>query len=97
MNAGLTVQVDAGRFAKLEEMERKSKLSARRASVKNLIFVEKAKAAKIVVTKAEVDARIAADDAKKVVVAAQVADCDPGTDEKADEIAKLVAKIVSAN
>lgn len=65
MEAGTMVQVDAARLAKLEEMERKAKLSARKATVKSLIYVEKAKAAGITVTKAEVDARIAEEDAKK--------------------------------
>lgn len=59
------VQVSATRLAKLEAMEAKAKLSARKATVKNLIYVEKAKAAGITVTSAEVNARIAADDAKK--------------------------------
>ena len=59
------IHVDAARFKKLEDMERKAKLSARKATVKNLIYVEKAKAAKITVTKAEVEARIEAEDAKK--------------------------------
>lgn len=65
-----TVTVNAARFAKLEEMERKAKLSARRATVKNLLYVEKAKNANITVTKAEIDARIEAEDAAK---AAEVA------------------------
>jgi hypothetical protein len=65
MNQGATITVNAARYQKLEEMERKAKLSARRATVKNLLFVEKAKEAKITVSKAEVDARIAADDAEK--------------------------------
>ncbi|GFO57603.1 hypothetical protein GMSM_46100 [Geomonas sp. Red276] len=65
MNAEM-VQVDAARLAKLEDMERKQKLSARRASIKNLIFVEKAKAAGIKVSKEEVDARMESD---SVVVA----------------------------
>jgi len=68
MSTGTTVVVDAARFAKLEEMERKAKLSARKATVKNLIYVEKAKAAGITVSKAEVDAKIAEEDAKKVSV-----------------------------
>ena len=66
-----TITVDATRYAKLEEMERKAKLSARKATVKNLIYVEKAKAANITVTKAEVDARIAAEDAAKASEATQ--------------------------
>lgn len=65
METGTMVQVDAARFAKLEEMERKAKLSARKATVKNLIYVEKAKAAGITVSKTEVDARIAEEDSKK--------------------------------
>ena len=72
MSTSAMVEVDAARFARLEEMERKSKLSARKASVKNLIYVEKAKAAGIVVTKADVDARIAKEDALKVAVTAPV-------------------------
>lgn len=60
-----TITVDAERYAKLEEMERKAKLSARRATVKNLIFVEKAKAAGILVSKSEIDKKIAAEDALK--------------------------------
>lgn len=67
MSTGQMVEVDATRWAKLEEMERKAKLSARKATVKNLIFVEKAKEAGITVTKAEVDARIAEEDAKKAL------------------------------
>ena len=59
------IEVSASRFQKLEEMERKAKLSARKATVKNLIYVEKAKAAGLAVTKAEIDARIEAEDAKK--------------------------------
>lgn len=66
------IHVDAARFKKLEEMERKAKLSARKATVKNLIFVEKAKKAGITVTKAEVDARIAEEDDKKAGEAAKV-------------------------
>lgn len=62
---GKTVTVDAARYAKLEEMERKAKLSARRATVKNLIFVEKAKAVGITVSKSEIDAKIAEEDANK--------------------------------
>lgn len=57
MNAEM-VQVGAARLAKLEEMERKQKLSARRASIKNLLFVEKAKKAGIKVSKEEVDAKM---------------------------------------
>jgi len=63
------VEVSATRLAKLEAMEAKAKLSARKATVKNLIYVEKAKDLGIEVTKAEVDARIAADDAKKATEA----------------------------
>jgi hypothetical protein len=59
------VSVDAKQWKKLLEMERKAKLSARRATVKNLIYVEKAKAADITVTKAEVDAWMAVEDARK--------------------------------
>ena len=66
MTTGTTITVDAVRFARLEEMERKAKLSARKATVKNLLFVEKAKDLGIEVTKAEVDARIAEEDAKKL-------------------------------
>jgi len=66
-----TITVDAARYAKLEEMERKAKLSARRATVKNLLYVEKAKAAGIKVSKSDVDARIATEDAQK---ASEVAD-----------------------
>lgn len=43
----------------------KAQLSARKASTKITIYVEKAKDAGIVVTKAEVVKRMAADDAKK--------------------------------
>lgn len=66
MSTDQMVQVDAKRLAKLEDMERKQKLSARRAAVKSLIYVEKAKKSGITVTKAEVDARIDEEDAKKV-------------------------------
>lgn len=59
------VSVDAKQWKKLLEMERKAKLSARRATVKNLIYVEKAKAADITVTKAEVDAWMTDEDARK--------------------------------
>lgn len=59
------ITVNAARFKKLEEMEAKAKLSARKATIKNLIYVEKAKDLGIEVTKAEIDARIAAEDAKK--------------------------------
>ncbi len=60
-----TITVDAARYAKLEAMEAKAKLSARRASVKNLLLVEKAKAAGITVSKEEIDAKIAAEDTQK--------------------------------
>jgi hypothetical protein len=69
------VTVDAKRYAKLEEMERKQKLSARRAAVKNILFVEKAKAAGIKVSKAEVDAKMAEEDARKA------SDSAPTTEE----------------
>lgn len=78
------VEVSEARLAKLEEMERKAKLSARRASVKNLIYVEKAKAANIIVTKAEVDARIAKDDAEK---AAGATENDPAPDQEEKQAA----------
>jgi hypothetical protein len=61
------IEVDAARYAKLEAMEAKAKLSARRATVKNLIYVKKAIAANITVTKTEINAWIAADDAKKAL------------------------------
>jgi len=64
-----TIVVNADRYAKLEAMEAKAKLSARKATIKNLIYVEKAKDLGIEVTKAEVDARIAAEDAKKAAEA----------------------------
>lgn len=64
-----TIVVDAARYAKLEAMEAKAKLSARRATVKNLILVKKAQAANLTATKAEIDAWITADDAKKVAEA----------------------------
>ena len=70
MSTETTMQVNAAKYAQLLEMERKQKLSARRATIKNLIFVEKAKAAAIVVTKAEIDARIAEEDARKASEAA---------------------------
>lgn len=66
------IQVDAARYAKLEAMEAKQKLSARKATIKNLIYVEKAKVAGIIVSKTEVDARMAAEDAKKEAEASQV-------------------------
>jgi len=65
MNTGEMVQVSKAEYEKWLEMERKQKLSARRAAVKVTLFVEKAKKQGITVTKAEVDARIAAEDAKK--------------------------------
>lgn len=65
MSAETMVQVSEARLMKLEEMERKAKLSARRATVKNLLFVEKAKKANITVSKAEIDAKIAEEDARK--------------------------------
>ena len=68
------VQVSKARLDKLEEMERKQRLSARRASIKNLIYVEKAKAAGIQVSKAEVDAKMAAEDAQKAAEAAPTAE-----------------------
>jgi hypothetical protein len=67
-----TITVDAARFEKLVAMEAKQKLSARKASVKIMLFVEKAKELGIEVTKAEIDARIAAEDAKKVNEAAPI-------------------------
>ena len=69
-----TVSVSAAQVAKWQEMERKAKLSARRATIKNLILVEKAKAHGLTVTKAEIDARIASEDARKVAEAATPAE-----------------------
>jgi hypothetical protein len=66
MSTESMVQVDAARLAKLEDMERKQKLSARRASIKNLLFVEKAKKAGIKVSKEEVDAKMASESAGSV-------------------------------
>lgn len=65
-----TITVDAARYAKLEAMEAKAKLSARRASVKNMLLVEKAKAQGITVSKEEIDAKIAAEDTQKAQVVA---------------------------
>ena len=65
-----TVTVDAKQWAKLLERERKAKLSAHRATVKNLIYVKKAIAEGITVTRAEIDAWIAAEDARKASEAA---------------------------
>lgn len=59
------ISVNAERFKRLEAMEAKAKLSARKATVKNALYVEKAKAQGVIVTKAEVEARIAEEDAKK--------------------------------
>jgi hypothetical protein len=73
METGM-VQVDAKQWERLLKMEAKAKLSARRATAKNLIYVEKAKAADITVSKAEVDKWIAADDAKKASEAAPAAE-----------------------
>jgi len=70
MNTEGTITVDAARYAKLEAMEAKAKLSARRATVKSLIYVDKAKKADIVVTRSEIDAWITAEDAKKASEAA---------------------------
>jgi hypothetical protein len=71
-----TVQVDTKRWEKLVEMERKQKLSARRASIKNLIYVEKAKATGIQVSKAEVDARMITEDAQKASEAVPAAEAE---------------------
>jgi hypothetical protein len=60
-----TITVDAAHYARLVARELKAKISARRATVKNLIYVQKAKEAKITVTKAEVDKYIKDEDAKK--------------------------------
>lgn len=64
------IEVDVEKWEKLLKMEAQAKLSARRASVKNLIFIEKAKTAGITVSKAEVDAKIAAEDSQKALEAA---------------------------
>lgn len=64
------ITVDAARYAKLEQMEAKAKLSARKATIKNLIYIEKAKDLGIEVTRAEIEARITAEDAKKASEAA---------------------------
>ena len=70
MSMETMVQVNAEEYAQLLEMARKQKLSARRATIKNILFVEKAKKAEIVVTKAEIDARIAEEDTRKASEAA---------------------------
>ena len=62
------VQVSKADYEKWLSRERKAQLSARKASVKTAIFVEKAKEAGIEVSRAEVDARIAKEDAKKAPV-----------------------------
>lgn len=72
-NANETVTVNAARFAKLEAMEAKQKLSARKATVKTLLYAKKAREAGITVSKAEVDAHIAAEDARKAAEATPVA------------------------
>jgi chlorite dismutase len=64
------VQVSAAELERLRKIDAKMKLSARRSAVKNLIYVEMAKAAGITVSKADVDSRIAAEDAKKASEAA---------------------------
>lgn len=63
------ISVSAERWKKLEQMEAKAKLSARKATIKNLIYIEKAKDLGIEVTRAEIEARITAEDARKVDVA----------------------------
>ncbi|EKE02040.1 MAG: hypothetical protein ACD_20C00433G0002 [uncultured bacterium] len=62
-----TIEVNAAQWKRMIERQAKADLSARKATVKNVIFVEKAKAAGFTVTKAEIDAKIAADDAKKAL------------------------------
>ena len=81
MSAVEMVQVSKADRDKWLARENKAKLAARKASVKNLIYVEKAKAAKIVVTKAEVDARIAKDDAEKAAGATPVIEAAPVTED----------------
>lgn len=63
------IEVSAVRWAKLEAMEAKAKLSARRSSIKVILLAKIAVDAGFTVSKAEVDARIAADDAKKALEA----------------------------
>jgi hypothetical protein len=65
MSTQQTVEVNAERYRKLEAMEAKQKLSARRSAVKTILLAKKAKDAGLTVSKAEIDARITADDAKK--------------------------------
>jgi len=65
MNTGEMVQVSKAEYEKWQEKVRKDKLNARKAAVKVILYVEKAKAAGIKVSKAEVDTRIAEEDAKK--------------------------------
>ena len=74
MSTDTMVQVSAAKLAKLEAMEAKQKLSGRRAAVKILLMVEKARAAKITVTKEEIAAKMAEQDAKNASVAAQPAE-----------------------
>lgn len=59
------ITVSAAQWKKYQDAEVKAKLSARKATVKNLLYVEKAKDLGIEVTKAEVEARIAEEDAKR--------------------------------
>lgn len=73
MSAVEMVQVSKeqlARLEKLEEKERKTLLNARRAAIKIAILADKAKKANIMVSKEEIDKKIAEQDAKKVTDAA---------------------------
>jgi len=59
------VQVSKATLDRYMALEAKAKLSARRATAKNVLYVEKAKKAGITVTKAEIDAKIKKDDTNK--------------------------------
>lgn len=59
------VSVSAAELQRLQKIDAAQKLSGRKAAARIWLLADKAKAAGFKVTKAEIDAKIAADDAKK--------------------------------
>lgn len=66
MSTGEMVQVSKAVLDRLLEKERKSLLNARKAAIKIAILADKAKKQGITVSKEEIDAKLAEQDAKKV-------------------------------
>jgi hypothetical protein len=81
------VQVSKADRDKWLARERKAQLSARRASTKTALLAEKAKKAGITVSKEEINAKIAEQDAKKAPVAA----LEPISSQSVDEDEELAA------